>query len=57
MKEKLKDTTGIKVRGRSTGLFPPKKPYRIKSKNKQQIFNFKGKDKKGLYLQILLIDH
>jgi len=45
-KIEINDTAGIKIRGRSTSMFPPKKPYRIKFSNKQKIFNFKGKDKK-----------
>ena len=49
-KIEINDTAGIKVRGRTTGLIPPKKPYRIKFTNKQQIFNFKGKDKKWTLL-------
>ena len=49
-KTEINDTAGIKVRGRTTGLIPPKKPYRIKFTNKQKIFNFKGKDKKWTLL-------
>ena len=45
-KIEINDTAGIKIRGRSTSLIPPKKPYRIKFSNKQKIFNFKGNDKK-----------
>ena len=40
------ENASIKVRGRTTGLIPPKKPYRIKFSTKQKIFNFKGKEKK-----------
>lgn len=40
------ENASIKIRGRTTGLIPPKKPYRIKFSTKQKIFNFKGKEKK-----------
>ena len=49
-KIEINDTAGIKIRGRTTSLIPPKKPYRIKFTNKQKIFNFKGKDKKWTLL-------
>ena len=42
----VSDSAVIKVRGRTTGLIPPKKPYRIKFSKKQKIFNFEGKEKK-----------
>ena len=42
----VNDSAVIKVRGRTTGIIPPKKPYRIKFSKKQKIFNFKGKEKK-----------
>jgi len=49
-KIEINDTARIKIRGRTTGLIPPKKPYRIKFSNKQKILNFKGKDKKWTLL-------
>ena len=49
-KIEINDTAGIKIRGRTTSIIPPKKPYRIKFTNKQKIFNFKGKDKKWTLL-------
>ena len=36
----------IKIRGRSTSMIPPKKPFRIKFSTKQKILNFEGKEKK-----------
>ena len=49
-KIELSENAQIKTRGRTTGLIPPKKPYRIKFSNKQKIFNFKGKEKKWTLL-------
>ena len=45
-KIEIKDNAGIKVRGRSTRKYSPKKPYRIKFFNKQKILNFTGYEKK-----------